>query len=585
MNQTSRYYMKETILLAAIILFCLTISGQESDDQSVAQYPAEEIQVHLTQTFLFPGEVLGFRIYCTNPMYPELELSRIAFVELVSDRNTSVLRKKILLEHGSGGGELILPDDLNSGIYTVLAYTNWLKNFGEESFHRQNIMIINPDQATPGARDNANRSLKHPPAQLSNDNLQNGIQLILDKNRYAAREKVTLKIKLLEDEGLSPGGFYSVSVNRTEPALKTDRYERPVRRIEIQAEDIIHLPDFGGIRLTGKLEDPYGTMQGARIIISEPGPVTSIKSTLSDAGGNFHFLLEPKEGEQDIIFTLPVNNAIIKLEEPFWNGLRNPPVQHELNLDNGVADYLEEKFLNLQLQHKFNFENFRQDDEINDVVKYNERFYHHPPSIIKMDDYVLLDSLPEYFYELVPSVKYTFTRGKFDIRVSDKVNSSYFEENPGVFIDGVLYPDYNQIAQIPVFEIYSVSVLPELYFYHDFSFGGIIELHTKKSDFTAVPMLPNMIRMVFPLAARPEMEYNAVEHSLPDEENRIPDFRYLICWEPDITVGPSGEKLIEFYTGDVSGEYTVRVAGISPEGIIIKAEAKIFVGQDPETDL
>ena len=77
--------MKKTILLAGIILFCFTISGQEKDDQPLAQYPAEQIQVHLTQTYLFPGEVLGFKIYCTNPLFPELELSRLAFIELVSD--------------------------------------------------------------------------------------------------------------------------------------------------------------------------------------------------------------------------------------------------------------------------------------------------------------------------------------------------------------------------------------------------------------------------------------------------------------------------------------------------------------------
>jgi hypothetical protein len=164
------------------------------------------------------------------------------------------------------------------------------------------------------------------------------------------------------------------------------------------------------------------------------------------------------------------------------------------------------------------------------------------------------------------------------------VDLSYFEEKPGVFIDGVLYSDYNQIARIPVSEINSISILPELYFYHDFSFGGIIDLHTKKSDFSAVQLLPNMTRLVFPLTAKPEMEYDAAVHSLPDTLSRIPDFRYLICWEPDITIGSSGENTILFYTGDVSGEYTVKVTGISTEGIIIQAEAKIFVGQDSETD-
>ncbi len=575
--------MKEVLILLAILLFYQPIYG-ESDDLSVIQYPAEEIQVHLTQTILFPGEVLGFKIYCTNPRFAELELSRIVFIELVSDRNTSVLRKKILLEQGAGGGVFTLPYNLNSGMYTVLAYTNWLKNFGEESFYRQNILIINPEQAAPHDRDTSINSLKYPPGQRTNDNVQDGIQLIPDKNKYATRENVSLKIKLVQVEGQSSGGVFSVSVNRTEPALETDQYERPERKPEIQEKDIVYLPDFRGIRLTGKLEDTYGALQGARIIISEPGPGTNIKSTLSDTKGNFHFLLEPQEGEKDIVFTLPENNAIIKLEEPFWNGFRDPPVQQELSLDNGVTAFLEEKFSHLQLQHKFSQSNFTEIMQADSVLKDNERFYHHTPRIIKIDDYVLLDSLPEYFYELVPYVKYIYSRGQYDIKVLDKVDLSYFEEKPGVFIDGVLYSDYNQIARIPVSEINSISILPELYFYHDFSFGGIIDLHTKKSDFSAVQLLPNMTRLVFPLTAKPEMEYDAAVHSLPDTLSRIPDFRYLICWEPDITIGSSGENTILFYTGDVTGEYTVKVTGISTEGIIIQAEAKIFVGQDSETD-
>jgi hypothetical protein len=584
MSERKRYLMKELAALAGIILFCHAVSGQAKFDETGIRYPAEEIQVHITQTYLFPGEVLGFKFYCTNPLFPELELSRIAFIELVSDRNTSVLRKKILLERGTGSGVFILPDNLDSGIYTVLAYTNWLKNVGEGSFHRQNILIINPEQAAPHNMDTSDNSLKYLPRQGINDIVQAGIQLIPDKNKYQAREKVTLKIKLAQDEGQRPGGVFSLSVNLTEPALNVEQHEKPDRLPEILAEDIVYLPDFRGIRLTGKIEDTYGALQGARIIISEPGPGTKIKSALSDTGGNFHFLLEPQEGEKDIVFTLPENNAMIKLEEPFWNGLRNPPVPQELLLDNGVAAYLEEKFFHLQLQQKFNQENFMQEDQLNGDMKDNERFYHHPPRIIKMDDYVLLDSLPEYFYELVPSVKYTFTRGQYDISVLDKVNLSYFEASPGVFIDGVLYSDYNQIARIPVSAINSISVLPELYFYHDFSFGGIIDLHTKQSDFSEVQLLPNMIRLVFPLAERSAMEYHAMDHSLADTPDRIPDFRYLICWEPDIIIGPHGENTIQFYTGDVSGDFIIKVIGISAQGKIVRSETKIVVGEEPANE-
>ncbi|KPL16306.1 MAG: hypothetical protein AMS26_05135 [Bacteroides sp. SM23_62] len=585
MNERSRYFMKEVIMLAAIILLCHAISGQKNADQPVIRYPAEEIQVHLTQTFLFPGEILGFKIYCTNPLFPELELSRIAFIELVSDRNTSVLRKKILLEHGAGSGEFLLPDDLNSGIYTVLTYTNWLKNFGEGYFHRARILIINPDQQRVPVADTCDGLQHFRSGHEPFEHPRSVITIMPDKERYGTREKVTLHVKSVSIEGHRSGGLYSVSVCRSEPGFKRKPYEMSGVQQDLHLEEMDYLPDFKGIRLTGKLEDDYGPLQEARIIMSLPGPGTIINSTLTDFEGRFHFLLTPRSGEVDIVFTLPEDNAILKLEEPFWNGLRNPPVQPELCLDNGTAAYLEEKFYHLQLQHKFNQVNFKRGNQLDGGLKDNERFYHHTARNIKIDDYVLLDSLPEYFYELVPSVKFVHSRGHYDIKVLDKVKLSYFEEKPGVFIDGVLYPDYHQISRIPVSEMNSISILPELYFYHDFSFGGIIDLHTKKSDFSAVQLLPNMVRLVYPLAAKQEMEYNAPDHSLPDTLKRIPDFRYLICWEPEIEIGPSGEKTIQFFTGDISGEYTVKVTGISPDGIIMEADTRIFVGQDSETDL
>jgi hypothetical protein len=118
--------------------------------------------------------------------------------------------------------------------------------------------------------------------------------------------------------------------------------------------------------------------------------------------------------------------------------------------------------------------------------KDNERFYHHAPRVIRMDDYVALDSLPEYFYELVPSVRFLSGRGKNKIWILDRISTTYLAEKPGVFVDGVLYTDYHQIARIPFQEMALIIVLPEIYYYLDFSFGGIIDLYTKKSDFTAV---------------------------------------------------------------------------------------------------
>ena len=39
--------------------------------------------------------------------------------------------------------------------------------------------------------------------------------------------------------------------------------------------------------------------------------------------------------------------------------------------------------------------------------------------------------------------------------------------------------------------------------------------------------------------------------------------------------------MIQFFTSDVTGEYTVKVTGISPDGNIIHSETKILVEVGP----
>ena len=113
----------------------------------------------------------------------------------------------------------------------------------------------------------------------------------------------------------------------------------------------------------------------------------------------------------------------------------------------------------------------------------------------------------EYFYELVPSVKFTQRRGEFDISVIDPLTLFPLNNKPGVFLDGVLYDNYAGLANIPVGEIDRMTVITNTYYYKDFTFGGIIDIHTKKSDFNSVKLLPNMTRFIYPMASKSEWRF------------------------------------------------------------------------------
>ena len=205
-------------------------------------------------------------------------------------------------------------------------------------------------------------------------------------------------------------------------------------------------------------------------------------------------------------------------------------------------------------------------------------FYSKPYQKIEMTYYISLDSLREYFYELVPSVKFTRRKGEFDISVIDRQTSTFINEKPGVFLDGVLYDDYAAIAGIPAGDIDRMVILPATYYYKDFTFGGIVDIHTKKSDFNGVKLLPEMTRFFFPMADAPQWRFSAPGYAKSDSISRIPDFRYLLHWDPSVKI-EKGETTVHFYTGDVTGSFMVKVMGRSKDGEILEAVKEIMVEQ------
>lgn len=178
---------------------------------------------------------------------------------------------------------------------------------------------------------------------------------------------------------------------------------------------------------------------------------------------------------------------------------------------------------------------------------------------------------------MAPIVRFSQRNGGIDISFRDPANHSFLEDKPGVFLDGIFYDNYAEIANIPVKDIDRFAVLPSTYYYRDFNFGGIIDIHTKKSDFNSVKPLPNMTRIIFPMANASEWKFISPDYSVSDPKNRIPDFRYLLHWEPNIKVINAEGAKVQFYTGDVKGKFIVKVVGITEDGEILQSEKEILV--------
>ncbi len=105
----------------------------------------EKLFVHTDQSFYLTGETTWFKIYYVDGSFHQpLDVSKVAYIELLDKDQKSVLQTKVTLGPGGGSGSLFLPSSLASGNYLMRAYTSWMKNFSADYFFEKPLTIVNP---------------------------------------------------------------------------------------------------------------------------------------------------------------------------------------------------------------------------------------------------------------------------------------------------------------------------------------------------------------------------------------------------------------------------------------------------------
>jgi len=107
-------------------------------------HPVEKIYLHLDKPYYAAGEYMYFRAYLTDMHLNQANVeSRKIYVEL-SDAERKMIRRVLLYsEDNEYAAQILLPDSLPSANYHLRAYTNWMRNAGEDYFYHRDIYIGN----------------------------------------------------------------------------------------------------------------------------------------------------------------------------------------------------------------------------------------------------------------------------------------------------------------------------------------------------------------------------------------------------------------------------------------------------------
>ena len=149
-------YLKATL---CCLFFCLLYTSQKTIAQTVQKsevhrisalmdsakkiLPIEKLFVHFDKPYYAVGDTIWLKAYLLNAAYlTGSPLSGRLYMEFINEKNVPVKRVMFPVAGGLSWGNIALnAKEFAKGRYHVNAYTNWMRNFGEDYIFKKDIFV------------------------------------------------------------------------------------------------------------------------------------------------------------------------------------------------------------------------------------------------------------------------------------------------------------------------------------------------------------------------------------------------------------------------------------------------------------
>ncbi|MDC6364836.1 MULTISPECIES: hypothetical protein [Flavobacteriaceae] len=572
---------KHRITIVLIAFVGLIVNAQSvAIGNEFKDIPQERIYIHHSESLLFSGEHLLYKVYCLDNSQKVLsDISKMAYIALVGSDGKVVFTHKVKLVEGSGNGDFFVPTSVPTGSYKLLGYSEWMKNFGQQYFFQTDIYIINPYQTVPTSY------LEQPVDSMSADvpttektkitfdtSPKNSAfaTMELDKQKVGKREKVTLKVAGRSSN--SNLGDYSISIRKmdslpspTQISAMTFSNElgKQTGSIKSNPKDF-DIPELRGEIISGTIveSDSKSPAENMRISLSLPGDKFLFNVATSDKDGKFEFIVDRRYDN---------TTAAVQILSEDWDA-------YEVVLDDPVREYNGFEFSNFELSKNMKdyilqksiynqIENVYREAKLDSIVPANHisPFYRKYTEVYDLDDYTRFNSIPETIVEVVDQVgirKLDDGSRVFEVRPSEGfTNNALF---PMVFVDGLFIKKHEDIMDFSAKKINTISFSREKVLLGSQMFQGIISFKTIEGDFYSDFFTPHIINVDL-FKPESKKEYFNQEYTENQKSERTPDFRHQLYWEPNFKL-TEGSKEVVFYTSDVPGVYELVLEGFTSTG-------------------
>lgn len=554
---------------------------KEKIDKKIIALFQEKVYVHTDKPYYYSGEPLWFKGY-VNYRSPGLRdsMSRTAYVELISHKKRIALSKTIAVDSGFFNGDFILPDTLSPGAYYLRAYTNFSRNFGDESMSIKPLPVLN-------LKDKVEQK-----QLLAANTSQDVITIVQDKQRYKIREKIKLTLQLKDEEDQPIGSNLSISVTDASQVVpvelsKTilDGYPILEGRMDSANIDLSHDIEYG-ISFSGRFLNAKNKPEKATLYVLQLNPQDFTMAQSNDKG---MFKVSGLVFSDTASISVQSHNA---KGESYGTAEFFPRDFAPLNFETPSYQLNITKAESVQ-RLKSEYELPPNTKLLNEIVVRAKRIeaeprrrpYGKPDVVLTEKDFNvsygnLLFSLPGKVPGLIvrqvansdrePTKWVVYLQRGLSIanpaEVLVTVNDAIVGGNPADII-GAINPSTVESIEVKK----GVNVL-----YGGYGGNGIVAIYTKDGSEIIGPT-KNLSVIKVPGYAR-SRKFRFPDYEDPATDASQADYRSLLYWNPDLrTNDKTGSVSVSFYAADLPGRYRVVVEGVTQNGDPVRCVSFIEV--------
>ncbi len=528
------------------------------DLSKTAKNLQEKVYLHTDKPYYYAGDSLFFKGYFAygNPYLRDV-LSKVLYLELISEERDILLAKKYPIRDGIVVGDLQLPDSLDGERYYLRAYTNWMRNYGPNQYFMQPLPVLNPYKrivASEGISPWTNQ----------------GVNLQSDKVSFGPREEVNLRLQLSDAKGRPAPATLSVSVWDAEqlvPILREKDIQASMQLSPIAEElgtDRFSYPIETSISITGKVTDAKGNGV-ATDVTAFVNEFQGMIELSSNAAGDF--AVENMEFYGSMRLGLvaadkkgrPLN---VQLQEPLKAPVVLPQVPYF------------PKVTTLATPAKVPEPEVANPEAKAEKVQ-QKAIYGNPDFVIEGEKLTKTGSATDLVNSLVgniPGAQVTLVggTGQQTIRLRGGAVSAFGSMEPIVMVDGVVLVGggmstaADNLRTLNPFDIDRVEVVTRMVpMLGDQGKNGVIAVYLKDKLEEGEEMLLKSQGMVSYTLEGFQVPSNFTQRVYGPGDK---DDRQTLYWNPYLVTNEKGELSLSFFSNDLGGAVVIEVRGLTVEG-------------------